>query len=159
VVCTSCKYAVHPIAIPRHLKDIHQIRRSRRRPFMLYISKLDLDQPEAVLESNIYEFPVPVLPVQDGLRCESEGCSHLCASEKRMKIHWYSVHKRPGRAPIDWRPVPLQTFFRGNLLRYFTNPALSASPTDHHCLLTKGSDREAKSRKVQYPTAREPRVN
>jgi hypothetical protein len=23
-----------------------------------------------------------------------------------------------------WDPVPLQTFFRGNALRYFTNPAL-----------------------------------
>jgi hypothetical protein len=87
---------------------------------MQYVSKLQLDEPEDVIRSRIHLFPVPLLPVQDGLSCESEGCAHLCVSEKRMKSHWLSVHGRAGQEVLDWRPAPLQTFFRGNLLRYFT---------------------------------------
>lgn len=147
VVCSACKYAVQPNAIPRHLKDIHHIHRSRRRPFTHYISQLDLVQPEVILESEVLEFPVPGLPVHDGLQCESDGCFHLCGSEKRMKTHWYSVHGRPGRAFMDWRPVPLQTFFRGKQLRYFTNPALSLAV--HRCDLIPQSNPEAKAQKVK----------
>jgi hypothetical protein len=138
VVCTSCEYAVQPSAISRHLKDIHHIYRSRRRPYMKYVSKLDLDQPEVVLQSEIRQFPVPLLPVQDGLRCESEGCFYLCRSDKRMKSHWYLVHGRPGVEHQDWRSVPLQTFFSGNLLRYFTAPSPRVVPTERHCHLARG---------------------
>ncbi|KAG0649822.1 Orsellinic acid biosynthesis cluster [Hyphodiscus hymeniophilus] len=135
VVCVTCQYAVQPHAIPRHLKDIHHIHRGRRRPFMQYISKLELGDPEDVIESKIYEFPVPIIPVQDGLACQSGGCAHLCVSEKRMKSHWLSVHGRQGRSILDWQPAPLQTFFRGNLLRYFTErgvvrEAIPTSQTD-----------------------------
>lgn len=58
---------------------------------MQYVSKLHLDEAEAVVDSKIHEFPVPLLPIQDGLKCESEGCFHLCVSEKRMKSHWLSI--------------------------------------------------------------------
>lgn len=123
VVCTSCQYAVQPSAISRHLKDIHHIIRSHRRPFMQYVSTLDLDEPEQVIQSTngSQEFPIPHLPVQEGLMCEYEGCSHLCASTKRMQSHWSAVHGRQGEPILDWRSVPLQTFFKGNLLRYFTS--------------------------------------
>lgn len=120
VICRTCQYAVQPHAIPRHLKDIHHIHRGRRRPFMQYVSRLELGKPEDVIESKITQFPVPLLPVQDGLRCRSEGCGHLCVSEKRMKSHWLFIHGRPGQPTFDWQSAPLQTFFRGNLLRYFT---------------------------------------
>lgn len=148
VVCTSCKYAVQPNAISGHLKDIHHIHHSRRRPFMQYVSKLDLVSPEVVLKTEILQFPVPGLSVHQGLRCENDGCYHLCASEKRMKSHWYAVHGRPGRAFVDWRPAPLQTFFRGNLLRYFTPSASDLSPTDHYCPLTQNGAREDQGPKV-----------
>ncbi|KFY02230.1 hypothetical protein O988_02303 [Pseudogymnoascus sp. VKM F-3808] len=88
---------------------------------MQYISKLDLDLPDKVREIRNTEFPVPLLPVQDGLRCTHDGCVHLCVSAKRMKSHWLSDHGRPGQIDFDWHPVRLQTFFRGNLLQYFTN--------------------------------------
>jgi hypothetical protein len=139
VVCTSCHYAIQPSAISGHLNDIHQLHHSRRRPFMQFVSKLDLASPEVVLKTEILQFPVPGLSLQDGLICEDDGCKYLCASEKRMKSHWYSVHGRPGRVSVDWRPVPLQTFFKGNLLRYFTRSASDLPPDGYYCPLIQAN--------------------
>lgn len=134
VICATCRYAIQPNAIARHLKELHKFRRDHRRPFMQYISKLDLDSPDKVREIRNTEFPVPLLPVHEGLQCMHEGCMHLCVSAKRMKGHWLSVHGRSGQTDLDWHPVSLQTFFRGNLLRYFTNshvhPAADATRSD-----------------------------
>ncbi|KFZ10144.1 hypothetical protein V501_05329 [Pseudogymnoascus sp. VKM F-4519 (FW-2642)] len=134
VICVTCRYAIQPNAIERHLKELHKFRRDHRRPFMQYISKLDLDLPDKVREIRNTEFPVPLLPVHDGLQCMHEGCMHLCVSTKRMKGHWLSVHGRSGQIDFDWHPVALQTFFRGNLLRYFTNshgyPATDSTRSD-----------------------------
>jgi hypothetical protein len=122
VVCSTCKYAIQPQAIARHLKETHHINRSYRRPFMQYVAKLSLNNAETVIDSKIHEFPVPLLPVHDGFVCESEGCGHLCMSVKRMRTHLLDVHGRSGQTLLDWQPAKLQTFFRGNLLRYFTAP-------------------------------------
>ena len=148
VVCTPCQYAIQPSAISGHLNDIHHLHHSRRRPFMQFVSKLDLASPEIVLKTEILQFPVPGLSVQDGLSCDDDGCRYLCASEKRMKSHWYSVHGRPGQAFVNWRPVPLQTFFRGNLLRYFTRPAPNLPPNNHYCPLIRATARGFPSSKV-----------
>lgn len=126
VICTTCKYAIQPSAIARHLKDIHHIHRSHKRPFLEYVSKLDLKPPETVISTRITEFPILGLPVQDGLACRS--CQHLCVSKKRMKSHMTAVHGRHGQVDVDWYEMPLQTFFRGNLLRYFTKPNTLLSP-------------------------------
>ncbi|KUJ14802.1 uncharacterized protein LY89DRAFT_122628 [Mollisia scopiformis] len=123
LLCTSCKYAIQPSGIDRHLKEIHLIKRSRRRPFTEYVSKLSLASPEEVFQSPIQQFPIPGLPVLDGLRCEQTGCGHLCVSEKRMRSHWVGEHGRQGDGKDgDWTEARLQTFFRGNLLRYFSGP-------------------------------------
>ncbi|PMD43943.1 hypothetical protein L207DRAFT_525317 [Hyaloscypha variabilis F] len=127
VICSSCKYAIQPQAIARHLKEIHHINRGHRRPYMQYISTLSLARVEDILDCKVKEFPVPLLPVQDGLACESEDCGYLCISAKRMRTHWLDQHGRSGQAFLDWQPVKLQTFFRGNLLRYFTDLKSSCS--------------------------------
>jgi hypothetical protein len=45
-----------------------------------------------------------------------------------MKQHWRLVHNTPAADGNDlWKSVPLQTFFRGNALRYFTNAAFLVS--------------------------------
>lgn len=36
-----------------------------------------------------------------------------------------AVHGVAARAGLDWKTVKLQTFFRGNLLRYFTDERMS----------------------------------
>lgn len=38
-----------------------------------------------------------------------------------MENHWPAVHARKGTAGVDWDYVLLQTFFRGKMLRYFTD--------------------------------------
>jgi hypothetical protein len=94
---------------------------------MQYISQLRLSKPQDVIDSKVVAFPVPFLPVQEGLQCLSEGCGHLCVSGNRMKSHWIAKHGRPGDGAVDWRDVPLQTFFRGTLLRYFTGSSRNKS--------------------------------
>lgn len=130
VICVACRYAIQPNGIARHLRNLHQIRRGDRRSFMQYVASLRLDAPDSLREVVALDFPVPLLPVQDGLRCKREACAHLCISVKRMKNHWLSVHGCTGQADIDWCPVPLQTFFRGNFLRYFTGASSSATSVD-----------------------------
>jgi hypothetical protein len=124
LICTSCQYAIQPSGLARHLKEIHHVYRSRRRPYMEYASQFKLAPPEEVMRVGIKEFPVRRLPVLDGLRClHPGGCGYLCVSIKRMQNHWSCAHG--GRAKGDtgeWGPAPLQTFFRGNLLQYFTDP-------------------------------------
>lgn len=120
VVCTECRYAIPPGAISRHLKDIHKIGQVRRQQFIDFVAKLTLKDPRDVAIPMGDEFPVAVLPILDGVQCRFPGCEYLCVTEKRMKTHWISVHQRPGRVGSDWHRTPLQTFFRGKNLRYFT---------------------------------------
>ena len=126
IVCTECGYAIQPNAISRHLKDIHQLYRSTRRPYTKYVSQFKARSAEDVISSEILKFPVSLLPVFDGLRCQSPGCGHLCVSIKRMQNHWLFVHGRHACQATDWCSAPLQTFFRGNLIHYFTD-----SSADH----------------------------
>ena len=123
LICRTCRYAIQPTGIARHLKEIHHIYRSQRRPYIEYASRFDLAKPEAIKTAKINHFPVRHLPVLNGLQCLGmESCSYLCVSTKRMQNHWLTVHGRHGDpANKDWRPAALQTFFRGNLLRYFTS--------------------------------------
>ena len=133
LVCSLCQYAVRSNAVARHLKEIHRIQRGNRRPYMQYASKFDLAEPDEVLKVQVHDFPVPLLPVQDGFICRHDTCMYLCASVKRMTSHWTSAHGRPGRETVDWQPARLQTFFQGNLLSYFTEPGLACrtNPSEH----------------------------
>jgi hypothetical protein len=120
LVCKECRYAIQPSAISRHLKDLHKIFRSDRSHLVEYTKKLDLADPADVVLPPPHEAPVPLLPIESGLSCARDGCNHLCITVKRMKSHWATAHRDVvGSASSQWRPVTLQTFFRGNQLRYF----------------------------------------
>ncbi|KAH8691981.1 hypothetical protein BGW36DRAFT_303266 [Talaromyces proteolyticus] len=125
LICTSCHYAVQPAAISRHLKEIHRIYRGFRRPFIAYASRFSLKRPESVSPPRAPDFPVPLLSVEQGWQCEAPRCGYLCVSLKRMQSHWPAQHSRKGDPSRDWTAVPLQSFFRGNFLRYFTWPCTS----------------------------------
>ncbi|OJJ43664.1 hypothetical protein ASPZODRAFT_136116 [Penicilliopsis zonata CBS 506.65] len=120
LVCMQCRYAIQPNAVARHLKEIHHIHRGDRRPFVEYAGQFDLADPAKVVYPDLTQFPVPVLPVENGVACRFAGCGHLCVTVKRMKQHWMTVHRMSARDGIDWRNVQVQTFFRGNALKYFT---------------------------------------
>ncbi|KAJ5682242.1 hypothetical protein N7462_005407 [Penicillium macrosclerotiorum] len=121
VICTTCRYAVQSGAIARHLKEIHHIYREKRHPYIRYTSRMKLRRPEEVKQPQSYEFPVPHLHLEQGWQCEAPGCDYLCISRKRMERHWSTVHNCKGYPTFDWSAAPLQTFFRGNMLRYFTS--------------------------------------
>ncbi|RAL13396.1 uncharacterized protein BO97DRAFT_38405 [Aspergillus homomorphus CBS 101889] len=127
LICLTCRYAIQPGAITRHMKDIHQIHRSTRRSFVAFASGCELVQPENVVLPDETQFPVPFLPIQEGFACCFEECAYLCVTHKRMEQHWRCLHHVPASdGSARCKPVPLQTFFRGNALKYFTNPALLA---------------------------------
>ncbi|KAJ5823086.1 hypothetical protein N7447_005426 [Penicillium robsamsonii] len=130
LICLHCRYAIQPGAIVRHLKEIHHLDRLRRRAFVDYAAQFELAPIYSVVLPDETEFPVDLLPIHSGLVCRFEGCAHLCATLKRMKAHQSSVHCNSTSNDKSWCSVPLQTFFRGNALRYFTNPALLALSTD-----------------------------
>lgn len=129
LVCKLCQYAIQPAAIPRHLKDLHHIYRSNRRPFIEYASQYTLSEPSDVILPKPYEIPVPFLPVENGVACDAEGCGHLCVTVKRMKSHWTTIHH--SLESRSWRNVKLQTFFRGNQLQYFEVSEVLTPPPDH----------------------------
>ncbi|KAH8597516.1 hypothetical protein B0O99DRAFT_592669 [Bisporella sp. PMI_857] len=146
LICKECRYAIQPSAISRHLKELHRIYRSDRQEFMEYAQSLDLADPGDVVLPKPHEAPVPFLPTQSGFACAARGCGHLCVTVKRMKGHWAKVHKDEISGGAQWRPVDLQTFFRGNQLRYFivrgrSNPA-------PHPELNSALDSETSSLKV-----------
>ncbi|EAW06578.1 uncharacterized protein ACLA_082690 [Aspergillus clavatus NRRL 1] len=160
LICLRCRYAIQPGAVVRHLKEIHYVHRSARQAFVEYASEFELAQPNDVVLPDEAQFPVPLLPVQDGIACCFEGCAHLCATTKRMKQHWRLVHRTSASdGGSFWKPAPLQTFFRGNAFRYFTNPALlvpsPASASDSSDGLTSDG---FPSTTVTTPAVREARM-
>jgi hypothetical protein len=120
VICKHCQHALPPKGITRHLKERHRILRSARRAFLAWTIGLDLAKPENVRGPQTpEEFPVSSLPVYDGLRCVHGSCRHLCLTEKRMRDHWSRTHLAT-ESSVAYIGVQVQTFFSGNLLRYFT---------------------------------------
>lgn len=117
VRCVECRYAVPPSALSRHMKDLHHVYRGKRRALLDYAETLDLADPEDLLLPEPHEPPIPSIPVEDGVACN--WCKYLSVTTKRMKRHWVTVHERRGIEGKHWRSVQLQTFFRGNNLRYF----------------------------------------
>lgn len=101
---------------------------NQRRAFIAYANTLKLKKPEEVTPPRSEQFPLPYLPLEQGWRCKALGCDYLCASTKRMEAHWTSQHGRKGYLHSDWSSAPLQSFFRGNMLRYFTS---SMRPADN----------------------------
>ena len=129
LICKECHYAIQPSAVSRHLKELHRIYRSNRREFLKFAGELDLADPKDVALPGPNEDPVHFLTTTSGLACEASGCDHLCATLKRMKMHWAAEHTAVVAYDSQWRQVELQTFFRGNQLRYFIVSRSSEAPT------------------------------
>lgn len=123
VICIICRHAVPPRAINRHLKEIHGMHHSLRPNYVKFVENLDLCEPEEVTLPGDNDFPIPELPVFYGLRCSFEDCGHLCLTERRMKSHWASAQHQYVKTEEPCCSVSVQTFFRGNLLKYFSRSA------------------------------------
>lgn len=127
VICRTCQFAVQPSALASHLLK-HQIYRGERRKLLSYLCKLRLREPSDVVDPPPGSPPVPELPVSPGYSCLSPGCQHVCASAKRMAQHWSDVHGERESRNVQARDCWLQTFFRGNKIRYFEVSAPHDTP-------------------------------
>lgn len=87
---------------------------------MEYAEGLDLANQTDVILPGPDGSPIPFLSTVRGLACAVIGCNHLCATSKRMKMHWRAEHSGVIVGDMRCHVVELQTFFRGNQLRYFT---------------------------------------
>jgi len=122
ILCTTCAFCVLPNALARHLKDLHHLTKVQRQPYLDTASRLDIAEQDDVVYPERDSPPIPELQILDGLACNAKSCLHLCVTQKRMQAHWRVEHPS-GTSDRDGSnrgmPVRLQTFFRGNNLRYF----------------------------------------
>lgn len=118
VVCRACQFAVQPQALPSHLLR-HQIYRNERRTLLNRLSKLGLRDPDDVPTPDPNGPPLSTLPLHRGYVCLAPSCTHSCVSQKRMFQHWSEAHGEHDSKNVKARPAALQTFFRGNKIRYF----------------------------------------
>jgi hypothetical protein len=118
LICQECKYAIQKSALGSHLLR-HKIYRSERQRLLSSIAQLELSEPDDVQLPPIGSPPVHGIPIILGHRCTAPGCESLYASTKRMRRHWSESHGVSEPSESFARPVNLQTFFRGNKLRYF----------------------------------------
>lgn len=130
VVCRTCQFAVQPSALASHLLK-HQIYRGERRKLLSQLCKLRLQDPSDVVDPSPGSPPIADLPVYKGHKCLAPDCQHVCASLKRMAQHWSEIHGERESRHVRARECWLQTFFRGNKIRYFevaAPPEIAAVP-------------------------------
>jgi len=110
--CKSCKYAVVPAQIERHVKDHHpQVVPARRKTISQAATGLPniAHRPEDVIYPTRNDEPVPGFPVvTDALVCngqkEGQPCEYVCAAVRTMQQHckdlhnWENSQKRGGNA-------------------------------------------------------------
>lgn len=136
VVCRQCRFAVQPSALSSHLQN-HGILRSERRRILDQLSQLHLLNPDQVPVPASNDPPLPDLPVLNGYKCRALLCNYTCTSSKRMSQHWSEIHQQPNSRLVSQRAAKLQTFFRGNKIRYFE----VSGPADSPCWTQKQSQR------------------
>ncbi|OQV08772.1 Fungal specific transcription factor domain-containing protein [Cladophialophora immunda] len=136
VICKRCEFAIQPRALSSHLLR-HHIYRSERRQLLERISRLKLLNPAEVNTPPAGISALPYLQVSEGYRCSYPTCAHLCISAKRMSLHLHECHKEIHAIDVEIHAqrVHIQTFFRGNKVRYFEVDALprvssNEGPTD-----------------------------
>ncbi|KAI1327942.1 hypothetical protein F5Y16DRAFT_370205 [Xylariaceae sp. FL0255] len=121
VICKQCQFAIQPSAFSSHLQN-HHILRSERRFLLNQLSLLHLPIPDDVGAPTSNSPRIAALPVLAGYKCEASirsPCNYACTSVKRMCQHWSEIHNEPDSKVIKYRKAKLQTFFRGNKIRYF----------------------------------------
>ena len=125
LICRECKYAIQKSAFGSHLLR-HKVYRRERQRLLSAIARLDILEPDDVQLPSLGSPPVDGLPIIEGFKCTAAGCENLCASSKRMRIHWSERHGEPNPSVPFSRSALLQTFFRGTKLRYFEVRSVSS---------------------------------
>ncbi|KAF2172418.1 hypothetical protein M409DRAFT_17651 [Zasmidium cellare ATCC 36951] len=150
-ICKKCQFAIQPSALPSHLLR-HQIYRNERRELLQRLSKLKLPEPDNVSLPDSNSDPLPHLNVHRGFKCEQLGCEHACVSSKRMSQHWSEQHDEHDSRNVKARSAYLQTFFRGNKIRYFE----VNGPGETLAMPSSSKDNDASNTSLSPPSGTEP---
>lgn len=118
VICRTCEFAIQPSALSSHLLR-HQIYRHDRQKLLSSLSKLHLLEPEQVPAPPADLPPFEHLTVSAGYKCNVDNCGYLSISRKRISQHCREQHGSSISIDRDVSAVWLQTFFKGNKVRYF----------------------------------------
>lgn len=150
VICKSCRFAVQPSALSSHLLR-HRMYRVKRRKLLDRVAELRLLEPEDVALPLSKVPPFSDLPMTTGYRCTMPNCDHLCRSQKRMSQHLREHHQVGPRTDADdhMQQVHLQTFFRGNKVRYF-----EVEPDDIPLETTRSSNQPLEYQFLNLPQSR-----
>lgn len=146
LICKPCQFAVQPHALSGHLLR-HQIYRGERRKLLEQISRLTLLEPDKVPSPSPSSPRVPELPIHAGYKCGAPDCEHACVSQKRMSQHWSEKHLEPNSRNVKARPACLQTFFKGNQVRYFE------VNEDPKTLITDSASDDTESTRLEFPAS------
>jgi len=68
--------------------------------------------------------PLPILKVDDRLRCSSENCNYACKQPNAMAMHWSKKHKHK-KAAKKGKDAKVQTFFESHPKYFVVSPQLS----------------------------------
>jgi hypothetical protein len=68
--------------------------------------------------------PLPILKVDDGLRCSSKNCDYACKQPNAMVSHWSKKHKHK-KVAKKAKDVKVQTFFESHPKYFVVSPQLS----------------------------------
>ena len=135
LLCRGCRYCVLPQALDRHLKVIHRLSQNERIQHLNRIRGLDLAEVDHVVSPVSDWPPIKGLPVYSGYACQVQDCGYLSITAKRMQAHQKTQHPN-NQVKVNehcrYRRTKLQTFFRGNNLRYFpvARSAADINPQD-----------------------------
>lgn len=130
LICRECQYAIQKSALQSHLLR-HKIYREERQRLLSSIAQLDLCEPHEVSLPGPTSLPIQYITLLSGYRCLVDGCDSLCSSTKRMRQHQSKEHGLSDSYDFGslTKSIQLQTFFRGNKLRYFEVAGSSAVDT------------------------------
>jgi len=70
--------------------------------------------------------PLPILKVDDGLRCSSKNCNYACKRPTTMATHWSKKHKNK-KVAKKAKDAKVQTFFETHPRYFVVIPQLSGS--------------------------------
>lgn len=134
LICLKCRYAVQKSALDSHLLR-HKIYREERKRLVASVSHLKVLEPDEVSTPAPSSPALAYITKFSGLRCTVTQCGHLTVSAKRMKLHWKQAHgslELPIRGSDLARHAVLQTFFRGNKVKYFEVESIHTADVDNH---------------------------
>ena len=141
LICLSCQCCISPIndGIRLHFRGKHKsIPLKTRNEIIEYTESVSLANPKDVTLPLSDIVPIEGLEVFSGWRCKeksvnnpSEICRECYTTEISMEKHYRDDHGWTASKGMTWTRQSFQTFFRGNLIKYFPIITLENDESEH----------------------------